>query len=241
MFKVGKLFSGLLLLAILVAYLNACVRLGVKRFPDHEMLRFDDTAVGQTRAYKEYKTLVPGERARISYLLWRMEYSNLNFWRNGATYTGREGAGWLRWKMRKFYPDVRTADEFISRAASRSEKSMVPYRVSCPQYGCFHELSRVLEDELKVLVEFEQEQEKISLAAAETAASPPKAHMLQAPLPAVVTSPIPETTLEASPGIALTTNPNPSPAPTTEGEIKGEISGLDHLVKKVPEKDPAVV
>ena len=149
--KVGPL----LFLLIFYVLTSSCAGMGKNPYPRHSMTSFDDIPVSQTRAYKEYKSLVPGDKARISYLLWRMEYSNLKFWRNGSTYTGRDGAAWLRWKMRKFYPDVKDPVEFISRVASHSEKTLIPYRVSCAPYGDFHDLEDVLAAELKTLNEFE--------------------------------------------------------------------------------------
>lgn len=142
---------------VLVFYvlISSCAGMGRNPYPKHSMTSFDNMPVDQTRAYKEYKSLVPGDKARISYLLWRMEYSNLKFWRNGSTYTGRDGAAWLRWKMRKFYPDVKDPAEFVSRVASHSEKTLIPYRVSCAPYGDFHDLEGVLAAELKTLNEFE--------------------------------------------------------------------------------------
>ena len=92
----------------------------------------------------------------------------MKFWRNGSTYSGRDGAGWLRWKMRKFYPNVKDPAEFISIVATKSEKTMVPYRVSCALYGDFHELSAVLTGELKALEEYEIEQAKLSAVPAES-------------------------------------------------------------------------
>lgn len=158
-----RLLLTFLLWALLATTALSCARLAKNDFPSHEMRYFDDTPVGQSRAYKEYKTLVPGEKARISYLLWRMEYSNLHFWRNGSTYAGRDGAGWLRWKMRKFYPDVKTVGEFISQVASRSERSRQPYRVSCAQYNDFHDLSSVLTFELLALDVYERSQTSVAV------------------------------------------------------------------------------
>ncbi|GEM_PF-2606010 len=205
-----------LFLLIFYVLTSSCAGMGKNPYPKHSMTSFDDTPVEQTRAYREYKTLVPGDRARISYLLWRMEYSNLKFWRNGSTYSGRDGAGWLRWKMRKFYPDVNDPKEFITRVTMHSEKTLLPYRVSCLPYGDFHNLSDVLTGELKALEEYEIEQAKWSAVTAVSEEKPATDEAIPEPV-----SDAAETVVAPTPTLS------PSPEPSA-----GEKNYIDEGVEK---------
>ena len=206
----SKICSVSLVFLLFVVAVPSCAKFSGNAIPKHSMTSFDDTPVGQARAYREYKSLVPGDKARISYLLWRMEYSNLKFWRNGSTYSGRDGAGWLRWKLRKFYPDVTNPVEFISRVASHSEKTLLPYRVSCVMYGDFHDLPDVLARELETLEEYEIAEAKLSAVPAVSEEMPVAEESGSEPVS------------DAAETVAV---PTPSPSPELSAREKDYIDG----------------
>lgn len=69
------------------------------------------------------------EKARIDYLLERVGKSPYKFIRNGGRYTGKRAQAHLRWKYFRNRSQVRTAEEFIDRIATRSKTSGQPYLV----------------------------------------------------------------------------------------------------------------
>ena len=69
------------------------------------------------------------ERARIDYLLERISKSPYNFLRNGSRYTGKQAKNHFRWKYFLKHGEVKTAEDFVNRVATRSKISGEPYFV----------------------------------------------------------------------------------------------------------------
>lgn len=190
---------------------------------------FDEHPVGQSRAYRDYQLLEPGERAHISYLLWRMEYSPFTFSRNNAAYSGRDGASWLRWKMRKFYPNVDTAAEFIDQVATRSEKSKMLYQVLVPSLHEYYDLRDVLLSELHALEDYEAEQQ--FLKAQEETAAPLPPESAQAPSSGTAKIPLLPGDETVSPPTLKESESASNPVPPTSGVSLGS---------ETPQQEPAV-
>lgn len=73
----------------------------------------------------------PGSReaelTRIEYLLERMGESPYNFIRNGSRYNGKRAQVHLRWKYLRNQKQIRTAEDFVNRIATRSKISGESY------------------------------------------------------------------------------------------------------------------
>jgi hypothetical protein len=72
-------------------------------------------------------------QTEINYLLGSMENSTCEFFRNGSWYDGRKAAAHLRDKYALLAAEnrVRTAEDFIEQAATKSSASGQPYQVRC--------------------------------------------------------------------------------------------------------------
>ena len=71
-------------------------------------------------------------QARIDYLLERMGDSPYNFIRNGSRYNGKHAEIHLKWKYLRSQHEVKTAEAFIDRIATRSKLSGEEYLVISP-------------------------------------------------------------------------------------------------------------
>lgn len=71
-------------------------------------------------------------RAEIAYLVDLVRGSPCLFLRNGDPYPGPEAADHIMEKYDYFRDEIKTAEDFIDRAASRSALSGRPYQVACP-------------------------------------------------------------------------------------------------------------
>jgi hypothetical protein len=72
-------------------------------------------------------------QAEINYLLGSIENSACEFFRNGSWYDGKKAAAHLRDKFALLAAEnrVRTAEDFIEEAATKSSVSGQPYQVRC--------------------------------------------------------------------------------------------------------------
>jgi hypothetical protein len=72
-------------------------------------------------------------QAEINYLLGSIENSACEFFRNGSWYDGKKAAAHLRDKYALLAAEnrVRTAEDFIEEAATKSSASGQPYQVRC--------------------------------------------------------------------------------------------------------------
>jgi hypothetical protein len=71
----------------------------------------------------------PGEE--IGHLLDFIAASSCAFIRNGVAYDGAEAAAHVKDKYEYYQRDIHSAEDFITKAASRSELSGKPYLVRC--------------------------------------------------------------------------------------------------------------
>jgi hypothetical protein len=69
--------------------------------------------------------------AEIAYLLRFIRESPCTFIRNGSDYDGAAAADHIEAKYEHFKDEIRTAEDFIDRAATKSELSGAPYQVQC--------------------------------------------------------------------------------------------------------------
>ena len=106
--------------------------------------RFDGAAFMEKWAGSE------GESAKIRYLLDRIAGSRDTFIRNGNTHDGRTARRWLLYKLTHWVSGVQTAQDFVTRVASFSQKTGEPYLVRT-QDGKIYSLESVLRNELSAL------------------------------------------------------------------------------------------
>ena len=90
------------------------------------------------------------ESDKIRYLLNRIGNSNDLFIRNEEIYPGQKAKQWLFHKMGHWVSGVKTAQDFIERVASYSQKTGRPYWVKTPD-GKTYPLRGVLQNELNAL------------------------------------------------------------------------------------------
>lgn len=74
----------------------------------------------------------PAQRAEVDYLLDFLENSDCALLRNGEAHDAREAARHVRRKYDHYRDTIRTTEEFIERAATRSLVTGRAYRVRCP-------------------------------------------------------------------------------------------------------------
>ena len=67
----------------------------------------------------------------IAHLIDFVRTSSCTFIRNGSDYTGSEAADHIQAKYEHFKDEIRTVEDFIDRAASKSLTSGKPYEVRC--------------------------------------------------------------------------------------------------------------
>ena len=89
----------------------------------------------------------PETQAEIEFLLSRVTTSGYVFVRNGDEHDGAEAASHMRRKFEHFDDEVRTAEEFIEKSATRSLLTRRIYEVVFPD-GTRSETARWLLDEL---------------------------------------------------------------------------------------------
>jgi len=67
----------------------------------------------------------------IAYLIDFVRHSQCTFIRNGTEYTGNQAADHVQEKYNYYKDDIKTVEDFIERAASKSILSGQPYQVRC--------------------------------------------------------------------------------------------------------------
>lgn len=95
----------------------------------------------------------PTEIQKIHYLLSRIRTSDVDFIRNGQSYTGKQASKWLLWKMRhkQYRKDpIRTVHDFVTRVADKSKKTGLPYKIKF-ENGKKANVQKILLSELEVL------------------------------------------------------------------------------------------
>ncbi|RZI96526.1 MAG: hypothetical protein EOP78_04235 [Variovorax sp.] len=91
----------------------------------------------------------PEEQKLIATLIQRVEAMNgMKFVRNGSEYSSVEAAKHMRAKYDHFKDKIGTADEFITRCASRSEMTGAAYKIKTAD-GKEHDANAFLTQELR--------------------------------------------------------------------------------------------
>jgi len=67
----------------------------------------------------------------IAYLIDTIRHSTCTFIRNGKDYDGVAAADHITAKYEHFKAEIRTTEDFIDRAATKSEMTGQPYRLRC--------------------------------------------------------------------------------------------------------------
>lgn len=67
----------------------------------------------------------------ITYLIDTIRHSSCTFIRNGKDYDGAAAADHITAKYEHFKPEIHTTEDFIDRAATKSEMTGEPYRLRC--------------------------------------------------------------------------------------------------------------
>ena len=108
----------------------------------------------ETPAFQKALASPPGsreaEQAKIEYLLERIGNSPYNFMRNGSRYQGKRAEVHLRWKYLRSRQQIKTAEDFIKRVATRSKISGETYEVILPD-RTHRPLREFLLEELRLL------------------------------------------------------------------------------------------
>jgi hypothetical protein len=76
-------------------------------------------------------TLAASPEAEIDHLLTFIAGSPCAFIRNGVAYDGAQAMGHIKDKYQHYREDIRSAEDFIALAASKSAMSGKPYLVQC--------------------------------------------------------------------------------------------------------------
>jgi len=74
-------------------------------------------------------TTCTGLQTTVEYLMGQVAHSDLTFIRNGRPHTGAEAAEHMRKKYEHFRDEIKTANDFIDLAATKSLLSGSPYQV----------------------------------------------------------------------------------------------------------------
>lgn len=119
------------------------------------------------------------EADKIRYLLDRIGKCRYHFIRNGAVYDGRFARRWCLYKMFRWVRGVDTADGFVHRVASFSQKTRKPYLVELPD-GRVYSMESVLTNELAHLEKLLTQTKVLKASSASQAAG----SVLPAPAPA---------------------------------------------------------
>ena len=93
------------------------------------------------------------EHDKIRYLLERVSSSTNRFIRNGEFHNGKIARQWLLYKMGHWVRGVETADDFVRRVASYSQKTGQPYLVELSEDHNLYSLRSILHNELAAFEE----------------------------------------------------------------------------------------
>ena len=103
------------------------------------------------------------EKARIRYLLERMAASDEHFVRNGETHDGKQARIWLLYKMGHWVNGVDTAEDFVSRVATFSQKTGNLYLVQQAD-GQIYSLQSLLRNELSAFDDHQVKAKPVSVS-----------------------------------------------------------------------------
>ena len=119
--------------ALLLAFNSGCASLSKNQFnysdaPAGEVFLAAPLDFQSEAALLKWNGKV-SESEKIGYLLDRIAASNYRFIRNGEIYEGKVARQWLLYKIHHWARGVDTAQKFVDRVATRSEKTGRPYLV----------------------------------------------------------------------------------------------------------------
>ncbi|MBU1864608.1 MAG: DUF5329 domain-containing protein [Candidatus Omnitrophica bacterium] len=119
-------------------------------------LTFVKQPVEDTFAYQIYRNQFKNEMAKVNYLINLVSYSSQVFSRNGRRVNGYNSGQWLRYKVNKYYNEIKTVEDFIekigsySRASKREYCILTPGNRQCPiKHVYYNELKRLNAYEMK--------------------------------------------------------------------------------------------
>lgn len=141
-----KIFSNFLPVVLITALTAGCAtRCPYSEAPSGKVFlspnpNFEETSFSKWIGHGE-------QNDRIRYLLERLGDSNDRFIRNGRAHNGKKARIWLLYKMGHWVEDVSTAEDFVSRVATYSQKTGKPYLVE-DLNGQVYSLGSVLKNEL---------------------------------------------------------------------------------------------
>ena len=146
MSRVQKIFSSSFSIVLITALTAGCAsRCPYSTAPSGKVFlspdpSFEETTFARWVGHNE-------QNDRIRYLLERTASSNGRFIRNGRVHDGKKARMWLLYKMGHWVDDVSTAEDFISRVGTFSQKTGQPYLVEGLD-GQAYSLGSVLKNEL---------------------------------------------------------------------------------------------
>ena len=120
------------------------------------------------------------ERDKIRYLLERIASSKNRFIRNDEIFDGPRAEQWILYKLGHWVRGVDTAEDFVMRVASFSQKTGEPYRVEFPE-GKVYSLRSVLKNELSAFEKYRVAFNANSRSVAQGAGPVPLPPVLTAP------------------------------------------------------------
>ena len=142
-------FAFVLALVLLTAVFTGCVRTRVYQYSDATAGQtfLSSSPDSDTAGLVAKWSSSPSEHDKIDYLLDRIAGSPYHFIRNGETHDGKEARQWFLYKMTHWVDHVESAQDFVARVASYSQKTGEPYLVEFPD-GKMYTLKSVLLNEL---------------------------------------------------------------------------------------------
>ncbi len=158
MSRVLKFFLGFLPVLFITALVSGCVHTRASRYseaPTGEVFLSPRPHVEAGSASQT--TGLTHQDERIRYLLERVAASDERFIRNGKTHNGKQTRQWLLYKKGHWVSGIETAEDFVTRVASFSQKTGEPYLVEYSD-GRTYSLASVLKNELSA---FDQQQSKM--------------------------------------------------------------------------------
>lgn len=138
--------------AIVAITTSGCASLRHSKYSQYSEAPAGEVFFSTTPNFSQYASLLNhpvNENDKIDYLLDRVAASGYQFVRNGEPHNGKLARRWLLYKMFHWVKGVDTAEEFVTRVASHSQKTGKPYLVEFPD-GRVYSLSSVLKNELSL-------------------------------------------------------------------------------------------
>lgn len=149
-----RLIISILVPAFFVASLTGCSRCRLYQYtdaPQGQALLNSSPNFEDVTSLAKWSAPVT-EKEKIGYLLGRIAKSQHTFIRNGEPHDGKTARQWFLYKMAHWVDDVDTAEDFVARVASYSQRTGEPYLVQFPD-GHVYSLKSVLANEISNLTD----------------------------------------------------------------------------------------